>query len=153
LEGAFLKMSKILKTKNQISIPSSLDYLKEVDEFVEKRLKKIGLSESELADVAISVTEAVTNAVVHGNKNDQQKRVIVTLEIKEPEVVVWVKDQGEGFDPDSVPSPVEKDNILKKVGRGIFILKSLMDDVDFEFESEGGTLIKMVKHLKPVKKS
>ena len=146
-------MSKIVKTKNQISIPSCLDYLKDVDEFVEKRLKGTGLSESELADVAISVTEAVTNAIVHGNRSDEDKKVEVTLEIKDPDVVIWVKDQGGGFDPGSVPSPVEKDNILRKVGRGIFILKSLMDDVDFKFRSEGGTLVKMVKHLKPAKKS
>lgn len=146
-------MRRIVKTKNRISIPSSLDYLKDVDEFVEEKLRRIGLSESELADVAISVTEAVTNAIVHGNKNDEDKKVEVTLEIKEPDLVVWVKDQGEGFDPDAVPNPVNKDNILKKMGRGIFILKSLMDDVDFEFQSEGGTLVKMVKRLKPAKKS
>jgi len=146
-------MRRIVKTKNQISIPSSLDYLKDVDQFVEGKLKRIGLSESELADVAISVTEAVTNAIVHGNKNDEDKKVEVTLKIKEPDLVVWVKDQGEGFDPGAVPNPVAKDNILKKVGRGIFILKSLMDDVDFEFQSDGGTLVKMVKRFKPAKKS
>lgn len=144
-------MSKILKTKNQISIPSSLDYLKDVDEFVESRLKKTGISESQLADVAISVTEAVTNAVVHGNKNDLEKKVLVSLEIKEPEIIVEVKDQGNGFDPDSVPSPVENENILKKVGRGVFIFKSLMDKVEFSFEPEGGTLVKMVKYFKPAK--
>jgi serine/threonine-protein kinase RsbW len=153
LEGESLEMRRIVKTKNQISIPSSLDYLKDVDEFVEGKLKRIGLSESELADVAISVTEAVTNAIVHGNKNDEDKKVEVTLRVKEPDLVVWVKDQGEGFDPGAVPNPVNKDNILKKVGRGIFILKSLMDDVDFEFQSEGGTLVKMVKRFKAAKKS
>ena len=146
-------MSKILKRENEISIPSSLDYLKDVDDFVEERLKKIGLSQSDLADVAISVTEVVTNAVVHGNKNDLEKRVSVTLQIDESEIIVWVKDQGNGFDPDSVPSPVENENILKKVGRGVFILKSLMDEVEFTFEPEGGTLVKIVKHLKPAKKS
>jgi serine/threonine-protein kinase RsbW len=145
-------MSKILKTKNQISIPSSLDYLKNVDDFVEDRLKNTGLSESELADVAISVTEAVTNAVVHGNKNEPEKRVEITLQIKDPDIIIWVKDQGNGFDPGSVPSPVEKDAILKKVGRGIFILKSLMDEVDFAFQPEGGTLVKMIKHCKPANK-
>lgn len=145
-------MSKILKRKNEISIPSSLDYLKDVDDFVEGRLKKIGLPQSDLADVAISVTEVVTNAIVHGNKSDLEKRVLVTLEIKDPEIIVWVKDQGNGFDPGSVPSPVEKENLLKKVGRGIFILKSLMDEVDFTFEPEGGTLVKIVKYYKPAKK-
>ena len=144
-------MPEILKTENQISIPSSLDYLKDVDDFVEQKLRRCCLSESELADLAISVTEAVTNAVIHGNKSDLQKRVTITLEIKEPDVTVWVKDQGNGFNPDSVPSPVENENVLKKVGRGIFILKSLMDDVDFVFESGGGTVVKFVKHCKTFK--
>lgn len=146
-------MSKILKKKNQITVPSSLDYLKDVDDFVEKRLKRVGLPEDLLADVAISVTEAVTNAVVHGNKNDLEKNVVINLEIKDQEIIVWIKDQGNGFDPESVPSPVEKDNLLKKVGRGIFILKSLMDEVDFTFEPEGGTLVKIVKHFKVAQKS
>ena len=144
-------MIEILKTENQISIPSSLDYLKDVDDFVEKKLKKCCLSESDLADVAISVTEAVTNAVIHGNKNDLQKRVIITLEIKKPDITVWVKDQGNGFDPGSVPSPVENNNVLKKVGRGIFILKSLMDEVDFTIEPGEGTVVKFTKHCEKPK--
>jgi len=77
----------------------------------------------------------------------------VTLEIGEPELTVWVKDQGNGFDPESVPSPVENANILKKVGRGIFILKSLMDKVEYSFTPEGGTLVKIVKSYKPADKS
>lgn len=145
-------MIEILKTENQISIPSSLDYLKDVDDFVEKKLKKCGLSESDLADVAISVTEAVTNAVIHGNKNDLQKRVTIILEIKKPDITVWVKDQGNGFDPGSVPSPVENNNVLKKVGRGIFILKSLMDEVDFTIEPGEGTVVKFTKHCETPKK-
>jgi serine/threonine-protein kinase RsbW len=144
-------MAEILKTENQISIPSSLDYLKDVDYFVEAKLKKCGLTESDLADVAISVTEAVTNAVIHGNKNDLQKRVTITLEIREPDITVWVKDQGNGFDPNSVPSPVENDNVLKKVGRGIFILKSLMDEVDFTIEPGEGTVVKFTKHCETPK--
>ena len=145
-------MTEILKTENQISIPSSLNYLKDVDDFMERKLKKCGLSESDLADVAISVTEAVTNAVIHGNKCDPRKRVTIILEIKKPDITIWVRDQGNGFDPESVPSPVENNNVLKKVGRGIFILKSLMDEVDFTFEPHGGTMVKFVKHCQLSKK-
>lgn len=141
-------MGKIVKGKNKISVPSSLEYLRDVDEFVEGKLKKLGLGQSQLADVAISVTEAVTNAIVHGNKNDRGKRVKIDLKIEGSEIAITVKDQGDGFDPESLSSPVEGENILKKVGRGIFILKSLMDEVDFIFQPEGGTIVKMVKYLK-----
>ncbi len=141
-------MEKILKENNRISVPSSLDYLKDVDEFVEGKLKKVGLDDSQLADVAISVAEGVTNAILHGNKEDIKKRVRVDLKIKKYEIVIEVGDQGNGFDPDSIGSPIEGENILKKVGRGIFILKSLMDKVDFLFQPEGGTIVRMVKYLK-----
>lgn len=141
-------MGKIVKGKNKISVPSSLEYLRDVDEFVEGKLKKLGLDQSQLADVAISVTEAVTNAIVHGNKNDRKKRVEIDLRIKSSEIMVTVKDQGDGFDPESLSSPVEGENILKKVGRGVFILKSLMDKVNFIFQPEGGTIVKMVKYKK-----
>ncbi len=141
-------MGKIVKGKNKISVPSSLEYLRDVDEFVEGKLEKLGLDQSQLADVAISVTEAVTNAIVHGNKNDRKKRVEIDLKIEKLKIVITVKDQGDGFDPESLSSPVEGENILKKVGRGVFILKSLMDKVNFIFQPEGGTIVKMVKYLK-----
>lgn len=141
-------MGKIVKGKNKISVPSSLDYLRDVDEFVEGKLKKLGLDQSQLADVAISVTEAVTNAIVHGNKNDRGKKVKIDLKIEKLKIVITVKDQGDGFDPESLSSPVEGENILKKVGRGVFILKSLMDKVNFIFQPEGGTIVRMVKYLK-----
>lgn len=141
-------MGKIVKGKNKISVPSSLEYLRDVDEFVEGKLKKLGLDQSQLADVAISVTEAVTNAIVHGNKNDRGKKVKIDLKIEKLKIVITVKDQGDGFDPGSLSSPVEGENILKKVGRGVFILKSLMDKVNFIFQPEGGTIVKMVKYLK-----
>ncbi len=141
-------MGKIVKGKNKISVPSSLDYLRDVDEFVEGKLKKLGLDQSQLADVAISVTEAVTNAIVHGNKNDRGKKVKIDLKIEKLKIVITVEDQGDGFDPESLSSPVEGENILKKVGRGVFILKSLMDKVNFIFQPEGGTIVKMVKYLK-----
>jgi len=141
-------MRKVIKGKNKISVPSSLDYLKDVDQFVERRLKKVGLDDNKLADVAISVAEAVTNAIVHGNKKDLDKRVEIDLRIKRPQVVITVEDQGNGFDPKCVSSPLEGDNVLKEAGRGIFILKSLMDEVDFVFSQEGGTIVRMVKYTK-----
>jgi serine/threonine-protein kinase RsbW len=141
-------MSKIKRGKNIVSVPSSLDYLKEVDEFVETRLKNAGLDENKLADVAISVAEAVTNAVVHGNKRDLRKRVKVALKIEDPRIIIEVQDQGNGFNPKNIDSPLEGNNVLKEAGRGIFILKSLMDEVDFSFGPEGGTVVRMVKYIK-----
>ena len=141
-------MPKSVKSKNQIIVPSSLDYLAEVDKFVEKKLKKTGLTKSQLADVAISVTEALTNARLHGNKNDPKKKVWVDLDIKSTEVTITIQDQGNGFNPDKVPNPTEGD-LIKIAGRGVFIYKALMDKVEFFIEPHKGTKVQMVKQIKP----
>ena len=158
--GAPLKMSRSsrnssgksesvrIKSKNdQIIIPSSLNYLPEVDEYVEGKLRKLGVDKNKLADIAISVTEAVTNAVVHGNKNDLKKKVFVKLKAASSRVEITVEDEGNGFDLESIQNPIEEGNLLKEVGRGIFILKSLMDKVDFIIQPQKGTLVKMTKFL------
>ena len=131
----------------QIIIPSFLDYLPKVDEYVERKLRKLGVDKDKLADIAISVTEAVTNAVVHGNKNDLKKKVVINLKADSSCVEITVEDEGNGFDPETVQSPIEKENILKEMGRGIFILKSLMDKVDFITAPQKGTIVKMTKFL------
>lgn len=142
-------MPVVEKTKDCIVIPSSQEYLVEVDAFLEERLREAGMNESDLADVAISVSEAVNNAIFHGNKCDLKKRITVRVKVDGRGVEVEVQDQGSGFDPTEIASPVEGDNVLKQVGRGIFIIKSLMDRVDFSFEPKGGTILRMYKSFQP----
>jgi serine/threonine-protein kinase RsbW len=131
----------------QITIPSSLDYLPKVDQYVERKLRKLRVDKNKLVDIAISVTEAVTNAVKHGNKNDPKKKVQIKLKKDASRVEITVKDQGNGFNPESIPNPIEEKNLLKEVGRGIFILKSLMDEVDFIMQPQKGTTVRMTKFL------
>ena len=146
-------MEKIIRKDNLIIIPSSQIYLAKVDDFVEKKLKKFGLNKDQLADVAISVTEVVNNAIVHGNKNVPRKKVTLRLITDKSSIVIEVEDEGEGFDLDSLPCPITEENLLKEVGRGIFILRSLMDKVDFVFKKEGGTVVRLTKYLKKDKKT
>jgi serine/threonine-protein kinase RsbW len=140
-------MKKIIRKDNLIIIPSSQIYLAKVDNFVEKRLKKLGLNKDQLADIAISVTEVVNNAIVHGNKNDPAKQVTLRLESDESSITIEVEDEGRGFDLNSLPCPITEENLFKEVGRGIFILRSLMDKVDFVFKKEGGTVVRLTKYL------
>ncbi|HEX7401049.1 MAG TPA: ATP-binding protein [candidate division Zixibacteria bacterium] len=140
--------SKIVKKDNSIEIPSTLDFLPKVDQFIEKKLKKLKIPKDQLIDIAISVSEAVTNAVVHGNKNDVSKKVRVSL-IKNPVAVeIWVEDEGGGFDPTGVASCVENENLLKHTGRGILILNALMDVLEFDCNPDRGTKLKMIKYIK-----
>ena len=138
---------KMVKRNNRIEIPSTLDYLPKVDEFIERRLRKLRITKDQIADIAISVSEAVTNAVKHGNRNDISKRVKISFKADASSVEVTVEDEGGGFDPSCVESPIEEQNLFKEQGRGILILKSLMDKVDFRCEPNKGTVVKMVKFL------
>ena len=97
--------------------------------------------------MSVAIRESVTNAVRHGNKNDPSKRVMVRFEYNEPYFKVFVEDQGEGFDPETLPDPLAEENLLRANGRGIFFMKSFMDEVEYNFPNECGTQVKMVKKV------
>lgn len=89
----------------------------------------------------VGLTEALSNAMLYGNGNDPQKRVRVEVDIRVEEVAVRVTDQGIGFDPSTVPDPTLPDNITKTGGRGIFLMKALMDEVHFNDQGNSVTLV------------
>lgn len=138
-------MNKAVKENNRIIIPSSLEYLREVDDFIENKLKEKGLDQSLVTDIAISVTEVVTNAVCHGNKGDPKKKVYVSLQVEKNQVTVKIQDQGGGFNYQHLENPLAEENLLKETGRGIFIVRSLMDEVKFEIVPDSGTAVVLVK--------
>ena len=89
----------------------------------------------------VGLTEALSNAMLYGNGSDPQKRVRVEVDIKVEEVAVRVTDQGSGFDPTTVPDPTHPDNISKTGGRGIFLMRALMDEVRFNDQGNSVTLV------------
>lgn len=131
---------------NSIAIPSDQEFLPDVDIFIEGILRGFGAEESIVADIAISVSELVNNAILHGNKSTLEKAVTVTISKANGEVAITVADQGGGFDPLSVENPIDDANLLKEVGRGLFIVKSLMDKVDID-ASNTGTTIRITKGI------
>ena len=104
-----------------------------------------GVSEENAFGIDMAVREAVTNAVVHGNQEDEGKQVEVTFNCLKGALEIEIKDQGEGFDPKDVPDPTDPANILKTSGRGIFLMRSFMDDVQWSLRPEGGTMVRLVK--------
>jgi len=110
-----------------------------------------GLDEDSLHWVGVAVRESVVNAIKHGNKNDESKRVVVEftpVPIHEPEeLVIRVQDEGEGFDPEDLADPLAPENILKSSGRGIFLIRSFMDDVRLQRGKERGMEVRMVKKV------
>lgn len=126
---------------NSISIPSSLKYLVDVDNFVEGKLRDWGADDSIIADIAISVSELVTNSVRHGNAKKPEDPVIIKVELKGKSAVITINDSGDGFDPEEIANPLDEKNLLKDTGRGIFIVKSLMDDVKVSHDDSGTEVI------------
>jgi serine/threonine-protein kinase RsbW len=93
-------------------------------------------------NVLIAVTEAVNNAIIHGNKLNPQKKVTITLIVSQNDITVEVLDQGDGFDPENVADPREAENLLKENGRGVFLIKQLTTTSEIS-SGIGGTKVKM----------
>src|SRR5262249_62237868 len=113
--------------------------------------RSVGLDEDSLHWVGVAIRESVINAIKHGNRNDAGKRVFVEFEANvtetTPELAISVRDQGEGFDPDEVANPLAPENLLKSSGRGIFLIRNFMDDVQLQRVRQGGMEIRMVKRV------
>jgi serine/threonine-protein kinase RsbW len=131
---------KNLKEEIRICIKSHLAELVKIEQLSRKIAKTIHLSEDQRDNLSIAVTEAVGNAIVHGNKKDPNKNVEIVFQIQEDQIRVSVTDEGPGFELDQLADPLDPENVMKESGRGIFILQTLMDDVDFTFSSKGTTI-------------
>ena len=109
------------------------------------------LDEDSMHWVGVAVRESVINAIKHGNDEDESKRVFVEFQLEpiaEPaQLTVRVVDQGKGFDPEAVADPLSPENLLKSSGRGIFFMRSFMDDLRLLPVPGGGTEVRMVKKL------
>lgn len=97
--------------------------------------------------IGMSVRESVTNAIQHGNKLDLSKKVQICFEVAPDRLSVTVRDQGRGFQADKIPNPLDKENLLKPSGRGIFYIRTFMDEVEFRSLAQGGTEVYMVKKI------
>ena len=102
-----------------------------VESFVEHLVDKYGISPDVYGNILISLTEAVTNAIIHGNDNDESKTVQVRLKKQKNKLAFLISDEGGGFDFDNLPDPTSPENLLKIGGRGVFLMKQLSDDVVF----------------------
>ena len=129
----------------ELSLPSRIDTVASAAAAVAEFLSRSGITEDAAFGIDMAVREAVTNAVVHGNRQDENKTVDVTLKSSPDAVEISVHDQGVGFNPEAVPDPTAEENILKASGRGIFFMRSFMDEVDWLIRPGGGTTVRMLK--------
>jgi len=129
----------------RLTIPSRLEVLSQVDKFASDIANKLNLTDDQKDNLAIAVTEAVGNAIVHGNKKNPEKTVSICFQIKKDSIRVSITDQGSGFQPAELANPLDPQNVMKESGRGIFILKSIMENVRFSFSPKGTTVVFKMK--------
>lgn len=127
-----------------VKIPSIRENVSIVESFIENAGDKVKITENVYGNVLVSVTEAVNNAIVHGNKEDKNKKVKIKLLKNKKSVRFVIEDEGVGFDFDSLPDPTNPENINKVKGRGIFLIKNLADKAKFK---EGGRVVDMLFKL------
>ena len=109
--------------------------------------KKAELDEIQMHKLMVSLTEAVNNAIVHGNKSNPKKKVRVICDCLPELLEFTITDEGKGFRPDKVKNPLHEENLLRTSGRGIFLMRTLMDKVEFEAKPKGST-VRLVLELK-----
>jgi serine/threonine-protein kinase RsbW len=135
----------------RLQIPSNYELLDLIQLVCDRLAKLAALDEDAVHWIGVAVRESVINAIKHGNREQYDKLVTVEFSltpIAHPtEFIVRVLDQGQGFDPQGVADPLAPENILKSSGRGIFFMRSFMDDVVLQRASEGGMEVRMVKKL------
>ncbi|MBD3290195.1 ATP-binding protein [candidate division KSB1 bacterium] len=134
-----------LDEKYKLEIPSQLNQLQRVEKFTEDVTTKMDFSEEDRDSIAISITEIVSNAISHGNKRNRDKKVTIMYEIYKNRLVITVQDEGTGFNVREIDDPLDPKNLLKDSGRGIYIVRALMDEVEFQ-TNEMGSFVKLVKN-------
>ena len=135
----------------KLEFTSSFEMLDFVQVVCDHVSRGIGLDEDSSHWVSVAIRESVINAIKHGNRNDESKRVFVDFETSVPaagpELTIRVRDQGEGFEPQEVADPLAPENLLKSSGRGIFLIRNFMDDVRLQKVPQGGMEISMTKRV------
>lgn len=140
-------LSIVTLETTELRFPSRVEAVNEAAAAVSEFLSRAGVSEDVAFGMDMAVREAVTNAVVHGNKLDNTKFVELSLRTLPGAVEISVHDYGTGFNPNDVPDPTQEENILKPSGRGIFFMRNFMDEVDWSVNPKGGTTARMIKKL------
>ncbi|MEX0928474.1 MAG: ATP-binding protein [Balneolales bacterium] len=124
-----------------LTIPSRLEKLDDVQTFAEELKERAGLDDEKAAGVSLALNEAVTNAVRHGNKGDADKKVEITANLTQTELLIEVEDEGEGFNPELIPDPLAEENVLKTSGRGVYLMKQFSHVVRYSAKGNKVTLV------------
>jgi serine/threonine-protein kinase RsbW len=115
-----------------IQVPSMVENIRMIESFIDNAKERYHLDDDIYGNIMIAVTEAVNNAIKHGNASDKSKNVHLSLSLHDSMIKFVVKDEGPGFNYENLPDPTSPENLEKPGGRGIFLMKHLSDEVQFK---------------------
>ena len=135
-----------------LEIHSTIEALDLVQAVTEHIARRLGLDEETLHWTAMAVRESVVNAITHGNQSNPAKIVFIdycaTPDAQPAKLIVSVRDQGSGFDPETLKNPLAQENMLSTSGRGVFLIRQFMDEVSIHRAPQGGMEVRMTKHIR-----
>lgn len=131
--------------RKEIVLDSRIESVDQAEATAQSIAERAGFDEGDRHRIAMAVREITVNAVMHGNAYDRRKKVTIEFSISPDELVVDIRDQGAGFDTTGLSDPLAPDNLLRQSGRGIFLARAFMDEVDVH-PSAVGTSVRLIKH-------
>jgi serine/threonine-protein kinase RsbW len=131
-----------------VFLDSTLDSVDDAENLVLKAAEEVGFGDDDLHKIGMAVRETVVNAVVHGNRYNSRKRVHLQVLKGDDRITITVADEGNGFEPRSVPDPLAEENLLQQSGRGILLIRAFVDDYQMQRMAPAGTEVKLVKYLR-----
>ena len=138
---------KVVPESVERHLDSTLDSVDSAEELAVSVAQRAGLSEDDLMKIGLAVRESMVNAVMHGNRYSSEKKVHFVVAASADRFLVQIADEGTGFDFESLPDPLAPENLLRTSGRGIFLIRSFMDEFQMRRLESGGTEVTLVKNL------
>ena len=128
-------------------LESTLDSVDEAENKVLQAAESAGFGEEDLNKIGMAVRECMVNAVVHGNRYNGRKKVFLGIDATADRLTIIIRDEGEGFDVNSLPDPLAEENLLRQSGRGLLLIQAFMDEFQIQRVEPKGTEVRMVKYL------
>lgn len=136
-----------LREHIEFELPSAISLMHIVLEYLMKRVEKLGVVKPEQSNLFVALDEAFVNAVKHGNKFDAGKLVRIIAEVSKDEARFTIEDEGEGFDVNSIPDPLDPENLFKTSGRGVLFIYNIMDEVEYNDRGNRLTMVKKSENV------